>query len=341
MKKQDNPLVSIIIPIYNAEHFIRRCIQSLINQSYKNTEIILVDDGSLDKSGLICDEFVNSQHYNLIVIHHEKNQGVSKARLTGVENAHGEYVMFVDVDDTVQPQILDVLVVTALSENADMVSCGVLYRNDNEIYPEKRTITGVYNREGIRQLLISHLLYDVTIGRSGMPLYLWGKLFKRGLLYESLQKGIGFRYGEDIVVNLDILMNKANRLVCLDDCLYEYFHHQDQVTSSGLIRLWPDYERLWNHIEALGIEGMDQQLQLRMWTYIKPSLYDKRGSWGGRKLYVGVFRNVRNSDIVKRFIFNKKQLPREIKKHPHYYMLKYRLYSLDYFFYCILWAKKK
>lgn len=338
---QNNPLVSIIIPVYNAEHFIRRCIQSLINQSYKNIEILIVDDGSLDKSGLICAEYVNIQHPYLTVIHHEKNQGVSKARITGVENAHGEYVMFVDVDDTVAPQILDVMVDASLSENADMVSCGALYRSDNEIYPEKRTITGVFNREGIRQLLISHLLYDVTIGRSGMPLYLWGKLFKREMLWESLQKGKGYRYGEDIVINLDLLINKVNRLVCLEDSLYEYYHHPDQVTSSGLIRLWPDYEQLWCYIESLGIEGMDKQLQLRMWTYIKPSIYDSRETWGGRKQYVSIFKNVRNSDIVKRFIFNKKQLPREIKKHPHYYFLKCRLYSLDYLFYCILWAKKK
>lgn len=338
---QNNPLVSIIIPVYNAEHFIQKCIQSLQNLSYKNIEIILIDDGSSDKSGLICDECVNVQHPNVIVIHHGKNQGVSKARITGVENAHGEYVMFVDVDDTVVPKILDVMVESALTENADMVSCGALYRNDNETYPEKRTITGVYNREGIRQLLISHLLYDVTIGRSGMPLYLWGKLYKREMLWESLQKGKGYRYGEDIAINLDLLLNKVNRLVCLDDCLYEYYHHPEQVTSSGLMRLWPDYERLWHYIESLGIEGMDKQLQMRMWTYIKPSIYETRESWGGRKQYVSVFKNVRNSDIVKRYIFTKKQLPGEIKKHPHYHMLKYRLYSLDYLFYCILWAKKK
>ena len=103
-----SPLVSIIIPVFNTESFLKRCLDSVISQSYKNIEIILVDDGSPDHCGEICDEYANS-HSNVKVIH-QMNGGLSAARNSGIEEAKGKFVQFVDPDDYLEPNVLKLLV---------------------------------------------------------------------------------------------------------------------------------------------------------------------------------------------------------------------------------------
>ena len=340
MMKQESglPLVSIIVPVYNVEPYIRKCLESLVHINYHNIEIILVDDCGNDDSVKICEEFCE-KYKEIILWRHKENQGVSQARITGLECSKGKYIMFVDADDTVCPEIINILVEKAMEEDADIVSGGVFYRDDNKMYPEKRSISGSYDKKGIQQLFNDRLLYDINIKSSGMPLYLCGKLFKRCLLFDSLQEAKGFRYGEDIVVIFDLLINKVNRLVCLEDCFYEYYHHSEQVTSSGLLKLWPDYEKLWKHIDNIGFNGMSRQLSLRMWSFLKPSVYDAPKDWGNVKKYISIFKNVRASQIVSKYIFKNSQLPKSTKRHPHYFFLKYRLYLLDYLFYRIMWAK--
>ena len=97
----DKKLISVIIPVYNVEKYLRRCVESVLNQTYVNLEIILVDDGSLDKSKSICDEF--AQKYERVKVIHKKNGGLSSARNAGIELATGEYIGFVDSDDDVDP----------------------------------------------------------------------------------------------------------------------------------------------------------------------------------------------------------------------------------------------
>lgn len=335
-----NPLVSIIVPVYNAEKYLKRCLDSLIAIDYDNKEIILVDDKGQDNSGEICDIF-ERQYSQVHVVHHNINKGVTEARISGLDCSHGDYIMFVDADDAVIQESLNILVESALKQNADVVSCGAFFFDGIKRYSEQRTIIGVFDKNDIQQLLTRNILYDVTIRRSGIPLYLCAKLYKRELLHESLQKASAFRYGEDIVANLDILMNKTNKLVCLDDCIYDYYHHSGQVTSAGLIRLWSDYEKLWLYIDGLSEGLFASQLQQRIWSYIKPNLYEPKSVWGGLSQYIRLFKKVRNSSIVKKYIFSGKPLPIGASKHPHYYLLKYRLYLLDYWFYCILWARNK
>ena len=99
--------ISVIVPIYNVEKYIDRCIKSIVNQTYKNLEIILINDGSLDKSGQICDTWESKD--NRIKVIHQMNSGVSVARNTGLENATGEYVTFVDSDDYIEPKYCEIL----------------------------------------------------------------------------------------------------------------------------------------------------------------------------------------------------------------------------------------
>ncbi len=115
------PLVSVIVAVYNAEKYIRKCINSLLAQSYSNFEVILVDDGSTDSSGKICDEYVAKD--SRIKVVHQPNGGVSAARQTGIDTAIGEYTIHADPDDWVEADMLEEMMVVALRDNADMVIC--------------------------------------------------------------------------------------------------------------------------------------------------------------------------------------------------------------------------
>ena len=117
----DNALVSIIVPVYKAEKYIHQCIDSLLTQTYRNIEVILVDDGSPDHCGKICDEYA-AKDCRVKVIH-QQNGGVSVARQTGIDHATGEYSIHADPDDWVELNMIEELVAKAVSDNADMVIC--------------------------------------------------------------------------------------------------------------------------------------------------------------------------------------------------------------------------
>ena len=114
-------MISVIVPVYNVEKYLSRCIDSILNQTYKDYEIILIDDGSKDSSGKICDEYAKN-HNNISVIH-TKNRGLSAARNTGTENSHGEYITFVDSDDLISNSFLSDLYTLIVNNNADISLC--------------------------------------------------------------------------------------------------------------------------------------------------------------------------------------------------------------------------
>lgn len=150
--------VSVIIPVYNVEDFLYECVNSVINQTYKNMEIILVDDGSTDKSGQICDEYLN-QDSRIKVIHRE-NGGLSAARNTGMDIALGEYIYFLDSDDYIKPQCIERIVELMVSEAADMAFFdGFVFFTDceeyeiNESYNRRGRYSTDYGREVLLELL--------------------------------------------------------------------------------------------------------------------------------------------------------------------------------------------
>ena len=132
------PSISIIVPIYNAEKYIHRCLDSILAQTYKNFELILINDGSIDNRGKICDEY--SQRDNRIKVIHKNNGGVASARQCGIENAKGEYTIHIDPDDWVESNMLEELYNKAIKEKADVVIC--------DFYVEEKDKT-TYRKEKI------------------------------------------------------------------------------------------------------------------------------------------------------------------------------------------------
>lgn len=337
------PLITIIVPVYNAESYCRQCFDSLLAINYSSKEIILVDDCSSDNSGNTCVEYAE-RHKEIEVIHHQHNSGVTQSRITGLNHAHGKYIMFVDADDYVHSDILLNMIGPMVSNNADMVCCQAYNISGNAKYIDKRSIFGIFDRNGINGLLSNNLLHDSSINKSGMPLYIWGKLFKRDVLADALQQGLDIKFEEDLISLVYMLVYKVKRMIILDAPYYYYTHHDTQVTSQKLHELWPSLVKVWKIIDNMDVEGFSSQLTNRIWTALKPSIYDKSKDWGGiikDNKFVSTFCYLRRTEIVKKYIWDNRDLPREIKKHPHYFFLKYRLYWVDYLLYYAIWHIRK
>ena len=212
-------MVSIVIPIYNKEKELKKCISSLINQTYKDLEIILVNDGSKDFSRNICENFLNQD--SRIKLINKENQGVELARMTGIENATGEYITFVDSDDWLPNNAIEDLLNAIKRENAD-VSFGKYYRVLDKYSLLKRIPNdSVYNNVIITKNEFINEYYDSFFGSGKMPINMWAKLYKKSLINSSDVQHVGISHGEDLCFNLQVLPN-AKKIVSIPKCVYFY-----------------------------------------------------------------------------------------------------------------------
>ena len=163
----NNETVSVIIPVYNVEKYIRKCIESVCGQTYRNLEIILIDDGSPDKSGEICDEYAAAD--SRIKVIHLENGGVSRARNIGLDMATGKYIGFVDSDDYIRPGMYETLVDNMEKENVDTVICGFIsVTEEGDVLPDKQIPIPVNDmvmtgEEAVKQLAGSGYLCFIMI----------------------------------------------------------------------------------------------------------------------------------------------------------------------------------
>ncbi len=215
--------ISVIIPVYNIENYIEDCVQSIINQSYKDLEIILVDDGSSDNSPLICDELAKKD--NRIKVIHKKNGGLSSARNAGIEIAKGEYFGFVDGDDIVNYQMYEFMINIAINEYADIVQCEYLkFLNISEIvddiYDNKVTIFN--NLQAIKNL------YRPEINVSSIVT--WSKIYKRDL-FKDIRFPLGKLHEDEFTTYK--LFYKANKIAYTNRKLCYYRQTPNSIMNSN------------------------------------------------------------------------------------------------------------
>lgn len=294
------PLVSIIVPVYNSEKFLDSCIQSLVKQSYKKIEIIIINDGSADQSKELCDYYAKNDH-RITVVHKENNEGVTKARLSGFTQSKGDFVTFVDSDDFVHLQFVEIMVNAALKYNADVVGCQYFHVTKNAFFKtDKRPEEGLYGKENIRHLLKTNFLYDSKTEKSGMNPFIWTKLIKRQFVGEMLEAGINLWYEEDLVGTFKLLYSVKTMFV-LSDYLYYYTQHNKQVTKIFNPNLWENANNCWIRIKDIDKESyLDKQFPKR----IIMTLYDilKKCSTERYAFFENYFRMMRYSEVVKRIL---------------------------------------
>ena len=221
-------LISIIVPVYNVEKYLEKCVKSIIQQTYENIEIILVDDGSKDNSGKICDEL--EQKDNRIKVIHKENGGLSDARNAGLKIATGKYIGFVDSDDYIQEDMFETLYKLNKENNSD-ISIVSYY----EIYNEK--VISVRDSKKLEILnkidAIKELLIDTKIQS-----YAWNKLFKREL-FNNIEFPTNKNF-EDIATTL-LLFERANKIVLLEDPKYYYIRRDDSIVGVKNYKTYKDY----------------------------------------------------------------------------------------------------
>lgn len=190
-------MISVIVPIYQIKEYLPKCIESIQKQTYRNLEIILVDDGSTDGSSQICDLYANKD--SRIKVIHKDNGGLVSARIAGIKMASGEYVTYVDGDDWIDRDYYECLIKRAERYDVDIVMSGFTKNIDKVEIPNFNEITcGYYSRSDMEQELFPLMLYDENSGIPGIFTYVWNKIFRRNLLYRhQISVGNGISIGED------------------------------------------------------------------------------------------------------------------------------------------------
>lgn len=328
MQTAELPLVSIIVPVYNSEKFLNSCIQSLVKQSYKNIEIIIINDGSTDQSKNLCDFYSKSDH-RITVIHKNNNEGVTQARLSGFTHSKGDFITFVDSDDYIHLQFVEIMVNTALCYNADMVGCQYFHVVNKNIYKTaKRPKEGVYNEQDIRQFLMTNFLFDDVTGKAGTNPFLWTKLIKRPFVSETLKVGKELWYEEDLVGTLKLLQT-IKTMVILPDYLYYYSQHNNQVTKQFNPKLWKNSNNCWTIIKEL---DRDSFFVTQFPKRVILTVYDilKKCSSERYSFFKAYFQMMRNSEVVNQALDLKCDNSINLKSKLKIYILKGNLTLLLY-----------
>ena len=232
-------LLSIIVPVYNVKSYLKKCVESIINQTYKDIQIILVDDGSTDGSQFICNELAKKD--SRITIVHKENGGTALARNKGLEKAKGEYITFVDSDDWLEPDMYQKLISYIEKENADLAVCSFY-----ECYENKRIAVG---NSGTVRILCTEKIFSY---KNQLRFLVWNKVFKKELLADiHFIPGQGY---EDFHVSKQAFLN-AKRLVYLDMPLYNYRVSRPGNTNSSFkperMCIFQEFDELINELSTL------------------------------------------------------------------------------------------
>ena len=254
--------VSVVIPIYKVEDLLERCIDSVLDQEYKNLEIILVDDGSPDNSGKICDTYASVD--SRVKVIHKTNGGLSDARNTGMKNATGEYITFLDSDDWIEPDFISYLLSIMKINDAEIGACNFLkksniIRNNSEIVNEKICI---YSNIEALSALCGDLYLQLTIA--------CGKIYKREL-FSNIHYPVG-KIHEDEFTTYKVLY-KANRIAYTSRQLLNYWQRSESIMNGGFnvknrfdaIEAFEERAEFFNDLNM--IELYSKTLRMLFWIY--------------------------------------------------------------------------
>ena len=237
-------LVSIIIPVYNVEKYLDKCIASVVNQTYTNLEIILIDDGSPDNCPTICDQWQAKD--SRITVIHQQNGGLSIARNEGLKLATGEYIGFVDSDDWIEPDMVELLLTALLETDADIAVCNYQLESEGSKAIRKIAVSSerkLYSNEEV--------LIIIIIGGSFITTVVWNKLYRKNVL-----SNIKFPEGKIHEDNLwtPQVVGNSKRIVYIEDSLYHYVIRKESLAHDALLklkRLHDEHEMIERRIEYI------------------------------------------------------------------------------------------
>lgn len=270
-------MVSIIIPIYNTSKFLSQCIESILTQSYKNIQLILVNDASTDESLKVCHKYKKIDD-RIVIIDKANNEGVDKARFSGLEVAKGKYVLFVDSDDWLEStEILSTMYGKAEETNADYVEMGMQRVMDRHSWIKKANESSI--KGYIQNPELFNKYYKTFFGYNILPINIWGKLYRKETLDKANLQPSNLCMGEDLFFNL-MLFPHLKSIYMLDKVGYNY--RFGGMTSKYNKHLYPDLKFLFKLKEELIIKY--NYFEAREWARIE-------------------MKNILFSDICQKIVF--------------------------------------
>ena len=292
-------MVSIIIPSYNSSRTIRRCLQSVIRQTYRNIEIVVVDDGSTDGSSSMIDELLDEVEKK-VIIHKQENEGVEKTRLKGINVSNGKYVLLLDADDILPDNAVDILVNTSLKYGADLVQGGM--QTFVTLLGHKIKLSGNPSWVGVKTYednIVLRKVYLSFFGCGNFNAGVGGKFYKRDVLMDIKVAGLSF--GEDLYMNMQVFP----RLKCICEIpQITYYYERQGMTSRFMPQFMCDCKKLYQikvdvakeqhideailystielrnclktHVESMILHKVDSQEGIKQWIMqeLQDSIYD-------------------------------------------------------------------
>lgn len=245
--------ISVIVPVYNSEKYIRSCLDSILEQTHKDLEVILIDDGSTDKSGEICDEYQKKD--SRIVVFHTQNGGVSHARNLGIKKSCGDFIAFVDSDDTIKPQMYEELLSVQSEFDVDIVT--------SDLVIEGKTVKNnlpencIIDKSHILKSVLPSFTYENAIGTMAFT----NKIFKKEVIKNNeIEFYEGFQFQEDLMFMINIYAN-TNSMYYLPKAFYEYIPHSSGLYTSyrkdGGVKFIVARRKMIELIEKYNIENIN------------------------------------------------------------------------------------
>lgn len=296
----DLPLISVIVPAFNAGDYIEKCITSITNQTYSNIQVIVINDGSTDGTKDIIDRLVDND--NRIVSINKDNTGVSDSRNVGLLFAEGEYIGFVDADDYIDSDMYEKLHKALVHHEAEIACCGYYQEFENhkyEICPERLILL-----ESSEKILGQYMRQDI---RNGIFDGNWNKLFSKSIVGEQSYKGI--RYCEDVAFQIEVF-TRCNKMVCIPDMSYHYVNNSSSATNSS-----------FNDSKLSALRVVDDCLGMVKEKYpnILKQAYAFHLNW-----YLAIIQDIYNSKSRKRSVLVEKEIRTILLSNfKYYFMNKY------------------
>ena len=287
-----NPKVSIIVPIYNSEKYMNKCIESILNQTLTEIEIILVNDGSTDNSGKIIDNYAKKD--NRIKVIHQQNSGPSVARNKGISTAKGKYIGFVDSDDYIESTMYEELYNNANSKNIEVAMCSY---NEKHLYNKAKYVIkanldsgSIYEKEDIKNNIISTFSKNDNYGFYS----LWNKIYlKEWLLKSNLELDVNRDHGEDWWFNINVF-SKLNSFVYIDKELYNYVHSNN---NSLMVKYRENQFDLF-------LDGRLKMKEIMPKEYMDYDEFNKRFIYEFSSYIIRTFKEVKNKE-KRKILINK------------------------------------
>lgn len=300
-------LLSVIVPVYKVEKYLQRCLDSIINQTYKNLEIILIDDGSPDNSGKICEEY--AQKDKRIKVIHQKNKGQGAARNAGIIASKGELITFIDSDDWIECNMYEIMISKLLQYNLDIIKCAIVETDGSKIKRELNHKTTKIN------VVISENIFDLYFTEFTCKV-IWNGVYKRNII-ENVEYPEGL-VAEDNYVS-GMYLHKAKRIMLIDNILYNYFINMSGVSKNKNINKFDICYCTKKLIEDLNAdskvaknieEGLNKKLSRELYHFLIGDNDRYRTVEASQKLIDFICRNI---DLRRKLILKYSLVKKHIK----------------------------